>query len=248
MLTKTFYHFPGSSVLLEKSLWKQGCKDWFDFLLRPDRFQLGSLDYKAWLNPIQQSLQAYHEKDALYFDRVLGPHQAWRAWKDYRDSCVYLDIETNGSRGPGAVTVVGLYDGADFKCLIRDKDLHHLQELLSKYQMVVTFHGYGFDIPVLKNEFSGIVFPPIHLDLCPTLRQIGLKGGLKKIEEQLGLNRSQDTTGLTGYDAVRLWRSYLYSGNQRALDTLVAYNKEDVVNLEVLAEYAYEQLSKRCRE
>lgn len=243
MLTQTFYHLPGSNSLLEKALWRQGCKDWFDFLKRPDYFDIGSLKYDHWLNPLQETLKAYHEKNAHYFELILSSQNTWRAWEYFKDSCVYLDIETNGGRGEGSTTIVGLYDGDEFNCLVKGKNLHHLPEIISQYKMMITFHGRAFDIPVLRNEFPGISFPGIHLDLCPTLKQLGFKGGLKKIEDQLGIVRAEPTQGMTGFDAVRLWRLYQRTDNKEALEMLIAYNKEDVVNLKSLAEYSYHRLA-----
>jgi uncharacterized protein YprB with RNaseH-like and TPR domain len=40
---------------------------------------------------------------------------------------------------------------------------------------------------------------------------------------------------------VRLWREY-QEGRDKSLETLIEYNREDVVNLERLAEIAYERL------
>jgi uncharacterized protein YprB with RNaseH-like and TPR domain len=70
------------------------------------------------------------------------------------------------------------------------------------------------------------------------MRQIGYRGGLKAIERAMGIERSGETKGLTGRDAVRLWAQYM-RGSDSALDTLLAYNREDVVNLEKLMEHAY---------
>ncbi len=64
---------------------------------------------------------------------------------------------------------------------------------------------------------------------------------MKKIEAEVGIERSPETAGLNGFDAVRLWRAYQY-GNESALDTFLTYNREDVVNLEPLAELAYNKL------
>jgi uncharacterized protein YprB with RNaseH-like and TPR domain len=46
------------------------------------------------------------------------------------------------------------------------------------------------------------------------------------------------TTGrvVDGYEAVRLWWRYVNSDDQDALDTLLQYNREDVVNLRTLKE------------
>ncbi len=41
---------------------------------------------------------------------------------------------------------------------------------------------------------------------------------------------------MDGYQAVILWWRYCRQGDQRALATLLEYNKEDVVNLKALKE------------
>jgi hypothetical protein len=84
-------------------------------------------------------------------------------------------------------------------------------------------------------------FDQIHIDLCPALRRLGYRGGLKSIEEQLGIVRRPETQGLGGWDAVRLWHEWR-RGRREALDLLVAYNTEDIVNLEALLEFAYPKL------
>ena len=81
----------------------------------------------------------------------------------------------------------------------------------------------------------------IHLDLLHPLRHLGYRGGLKAIEAEMGIERSEETIGLHGFDAVRLWHAY-QAGDDEALDILLEYNMEDVVNLEPLAEFAYEGL------
>jgi len=59
-----------------------------------------------------------------------------------------------------------------------------------------------------------------------------LKGGLKIVERLLGIKRR--LTGVDGYIAVQLWYDYVNNNNKEALQTLLAYNEEDVVNLRVL--------------
>lgn len=44
---------------------------------------------------------------------------------------------------------------------------------------------------------------------------------------------------IDGYFAVFLWHDYQENGNEKALETLLAYNIEDVVNLEILMVMAY---------
>jgi len=61
---------------------------------------------------------------------------------------------------------------------------------------------------------------------------------LKKIERQLGMSRGI-MSELNGFHAVVLWKRYKTTGNEEYLDTLLAYNIEDVLNLEYLLNYAY---------
>jgi uncharacterized protein len=116
--------------------------------------------------------------------------------------------------------------------------------VISHYSMIVTFFGHGFDVPALQRRFPGVGMDHIHLDLCPALRKVGYRGGLKRIEKQFGIERSPETDGLSGFDAVRLWRSYYRMGNDAALERLIAYNREDCVNLVPLAEAAYKRLKR----
>jgi uncharacterized protein YprB with RNaseH-like and TPR domain len=70
------------------------------------------------------------------------------------------------------------------------------------------------------------------------LARLGLKGGLKGCEKQMGINRGT-LDGIDGAFAVLLWREYERYDNELALETLLAYNIEDTVNLERLLVEAY---------
>lgn len=148
----------------------------------------------------------------------------------------------NGIGHPHQARVEQTKEGAGFTALVKGVDLENFRDIISNYSMIVTFFGHGFDIPVLQRRFPGLRMDQIHLDLCPALRKVGFKGGLKRIEKHLGIKRSSETEGLTGYDAVKLWRSYYRMRNDDALETLIAYNREDCVNLLPLAEAAYKRL------
>ena len=97
--------------------------------------------------------------------------------------------------------------------------------------------------PVLQNVFA----ERLHIDLCPLLKTLGYKGGLKNIERQIGLNRRPETDGLNGMDAVRLWQLYRRGGEsaEDALRLLHRYNEEDVVNLKALLDFALPKLKAR---
>lgn len=241
MLERTFLHIPGVGAHTERALWAAGCHSWADLAGGLDRFSCGAAGRDEVARHLDWSQEAFAKGHHQFFARGLGMGEAWRAWPDFRDRCVYLDIETDGGRSGSAITTIGLYDKDGFTGLVRDVDLGNFPDIISQYSMVVTFFGAGFDLPMLQKRFAHVRFDQIHLDLCPTLRKLGLRGGLKAIEKQLGLARGDDTDGLTGLDAIRLWRQH-QRGDRKALETLVAYNREDVVNLETLAEYAYNRL------
>lgn len=246
MLTETFLHVPGIGRDTERGLWEQGCLTWSDYLSDPSRFSVGSASRELTRQTVEDSVVALDAGNHQYFHHALGLGEAWRAWPEFKDRTVYLDIETDGGRYGDAVTTIGLWDGKEFTALVKGQDLENFRDLISHYSMIVTFFGSGFDLPMLQKRFPGLVFDQIHLDLCPTFRRVGVRGGLKKIEVQMGLSRGEDTQGLSGLDAIRLWREY-QRGRQASLDRLIAYNREDVVNLEHLTQIAYDRLRTSLR-
>ena len=80
-----------------------------------------------------------------------------------------------------------------------------------------------------------------HFDLCFAAKRLGIKGGLKKIEQDVGIERDESVLGLDGYDAVKLWE-LARRGSHGAIDTLVKYNREDTVNLFRIATLFYDML------
>ncbi len=245
MLESTFLHIPGVGPQTERALWDQGCRTWYDLLDGLEGYSCGTASKGLVRDQLLQSQASLESGNHQFFGRGLGLKEAWRAFPEFRHSCVYLDIETDGGSAGDSVTTIGLYDGLEYRVFLKDRDLETFRDVISNYSMVVTFFGAGFDLPMLQRRFRGIQFDQIHLDLCPALRRLGLKGGLKKIEKQLGVQRSDEADGLDGWAAVRLWRRYSALGDEEALRTLIAYNREDVVNLERLAEYAYDGLKEQ---
>lgn len=241
MLVNTFCHVPGVGSVSERALWEQGCTTWHEYLAAPENFSIGGAARNQFDKFVNRSIKNLESKDYGFFATTLGSREAWRAWPDFRSSCVYLDIETDGGQSGSSITTIGLYDGSDFRCLIKGQDLESFPELIQEYALIVTFFGTGFDVPMLKRAFPRVRFDQIHIDLCYALKRIGYRGGLKSIEKQLGITRGDGTDGLSGFDAIRLWNEYL-EGRDSSLETLIEYNREDVVNLETLAEIAYSRL------
>ena len=247
MLEKTFVHVQGIGYQTERRLWDQGADCWNTFLADPTAYQVSRTRLPILIDTVSRSPDALARGDYGFFRERLAQRDHWRALRDFPDRVVYLDIETDGGTDFDNVTVVGVYDGKQLRQYVRGENLLDFPEAMENAALIVTFFGGGFDIPVLRNAFPRVRFNQLHLDLCPTLRRLGLAGGLKSIERQLGIERSPETAGLNGWDAVRLWREWRY-GSKEALDVLLRYNGEDVLNMAPLADVAYYGLSKRLAE
>ncbi len=151
----------------------------------------------------------------------------------------YLDIETTGlSLTDCMVTVIGMYicNGEDARVVqLVGKDIttNGLLEALEGVSKIYTYNGSRFDLPFI-NGCLGIdlnrIFP--HRDLMYDCWKNNLYGGLKAVERQLGIERR--LKDMNGYEAVRLWWKYVDSFDLEALNKLLEYNKEDVVNLKTL--------------
>ncbi|GKS57899.1 hypothetical protein YTPLAS18_14260 [Nitrospira sp.] len=162
---------------------------------------------------------------------------------------MYLDIETTGAdASPDSVTVVGIHRDACTLQLVAHENLSErsINEMFDGAAMLVTFFGSVFDVPFLRRAYPHLRVPPLHVDLCFLARRVGLHGGLKSVEHQVGLARADDLAGLTGWDAVLLWHQHR-QGNSRALERLLGYNRADTEHLAPLAEYIYERVSRQLR-
>jgi len=87
-------------------------------------------------------------------------------------------------------------------------------------------------VPFIESCFSTHL-DQAHIDLRYVLKSLGYSGGLKACEKKLGIDRG-DLDGVDGYFAVILWKDYLKTKNPKSLETLLAYNIADVMNLEIL--------------
>lgn len=243
MLEHTFVHLSGIGPRLERTLWDRGCLTWDQLLADPDQYLPSKrLSRRRLADELSQSRRCLEDGEHQYFQARLNANDVWRVWPCFPRATAYLDIETTGGRvDDNWITVIGLWDSEGYHPYVAGENLGAFRDAISRYSVVVTFSGTSFDLPLIEAQL-GIRFDQIHIDLCPLLRRVGLGGGLKRIEATLGIRRSPHTIGLTGWDAVKLWRRYEMRGDDRALDLLLDYNREDVANLVPLAAHAYARM------
>jgi hypothetical protein len=149
----------------------------------------------------------------------------------------YLDIETTGlSPYTHRVTVVGISFGDDEDVVqLVGKDINGkaLTEVLVMASTIYTYNGTRFDLPFLDAHVGIDLRADFkHIDLMFDCWRRGLYGGLKVVEQVLGIRR--EVVGVDGLEAVRLWHRYERFHDHDALELLLAYNREDVLNLKRL--------------
>ncbi|MBI4965211.1 MAG: ribonuclease H-like domain-containing protein [Desulfomonile tiedjei] len=237
MLRNTFCHIPGIGPKSEHDLWNRGIRSWDDVA---QARSLESVPSRYYLlrSRVRESIQSLKEGDCRYFAEALPTSQHWRLFGDFRDSAVYLDIETSGLAGGGScITTIATFDGKSVMWYVKGRNLEQFKQDIQKYKLVVTYNGSCFDVPFIESYLKIRMRQP-QIDLRFLLKSLGYTGGLKGCEKKLGLDRDE-LDGVDGYCAVLLWNDFATRGNKKALETLLAYNVLDAVNLETLMVTAY---------
>ena len=241
LLKKTFQHIEGIGAKKEALLWEAGAKDWNDVLENLEHYDIPESLISSLKCELPKSIYAYNAKNYNYFLKRLSSSALYRLYPLLKEKTVFLDIETTGIKPEKAhITVIGCYDGVETKVFIYNRNEREFLDYIKKYSIVVTFNGSCFDIPFLEKYFSTKIKCK-QIDLRFVLKDLGYTGGLKKIEEDLGLSRGDDMQGVNGYTAVLLWNYYLDTKDETAIDSLVHYNLLDTINLEYLLCFSYNQ-------
>jgi len=234
MLTKTFCHIKGISTNTEKLLWDNGIHTWDDFTEKADTITCISKGKRGIIDlELPTSKKALENNDIQYFKKMLDSKQHWRLHN--MGKIGYVDIETTGISSSDGITVIGIYDGVTSYLYVQGKNLEDAHEKLKEFEIVVTFNGKQFDIPFIERHFF-CKYSFVHLDLRYMLNELGLRGGLKSIEREVGIIRDSDVAGIDGFEAINLWYRYK-RGCQQSLEKLLKYNEQDIVHLKTLLEY-----------
>ena len=171
---------------------------------------------------------------------------------------LYLDTETTGLGGSGTVAfLVGMGFLTDngfevHQFLMRDYPeerylLKHVAAGLGKFDVLCTFNGTTFDVPLLESRFlmnrmdrNCLDLP--HLDLlhmCRRLWKLRLgRCNLGRLEEViLGKPREDD---LPGSEVPQRYFTYLKTKQMSLLDDILKHNAQDIASLCVLLNHMAE--------
>jgi uncharacterized protein len=241
LLRATFQLVPGLGPTREKSLWQAGVIDWEDWERPPEqtaRIVPEALREKL-VRATAQAQAALALRDLPALAGALPSREMWRLYASFWHRAVYLDIETERDEG---ITAIGIYDERGPRILLAGRDLETFPDEVGPDCLLVTFNGACFDVPVLRRAFPHWRAPAAHIDLRAVWTRLGQWGGLKVIEERLGLGRPDHLRGVTGQTAVWLWRD-AQRGNRGALQRFAEYNLYDTINLRALLVMAHNQLA-----
>ncbi len=178
------------------------------------------------------------------------------------DKFIFLDTETSGlSGGTGTfVFMIGLGFQSDegfhlVQLFMRDPGqemsfLAALNHFINSFEVVVTFNGKAFDIPLLNmrhvlNGFTSPFKEIDHIDILPLARRIWRNRlsnrALSNLEiEILGVERTQ--AEVPGWMIPELYFEYLRSGDARPLAGIFYHNANDILSLAGLFYYLAKML------
>lgn len=237
MLRNTFHHISGIGLKMEEKLWSAGLLDW-QTAVAAHGLNLPLKNKQAVLTHIHESMTQLHLRNPSYFEKRLPSGSHWRLFPEFRAETAFLDIETDGlDNMDGMITTIALYDGVSIRHYVNGRNLEAFVDDIRPYKILVTYNGKCFDVPFIEKYFR-IKLTQTQIDLRYVLAGLGFKGGLKRCEAAFGIDRG-DLKGLDGFFAPLLFQEYERNRNPKALETLLAYNIEDVVNLETLMVLAY---------
>ncbi len=246
MLRNTFIHLPGIGLHRERALWGQGILDWRDFLAAAAEERLSSKLCQRAVPVLRECEIAFERGDISVFRDLLPHRETWRLYPHFADQALFLDIETTGLSPYGdQVTLIGALGGGKLALFVNGVNLDQFPAYVAQFPLLVTFNGSQFDVPFLRAHFPGARLDQAHIDLRFVLGSLGYRGGLKVVEQTLGLSRDPVIQGVDGFEAVRLWHRYR-RGDRAALTKLALYNLTDVVNLVELVEIAVNHKVRRA--
>ncbi|THE66279.1 exonuclease [Salinadaptatus halalkaliphilus] len=242
-IENSFIPVRGVGETTERRLWEHGITHWEEF----DGSVVGDTVGQRIETFIDDGWTHLERGDVTVFAEALPASSRWRLYENVRKSTCFLDIETTGLDAThNDVTTVSLHRNGDTTTFVAGRDLTagRLESELEAASLLVTFNGQRFDVPFLETCFDLEVSTP-HLDLMYPCKKLGLSGGLKAIERELGIDR--DMPDISGRDAVRLWHEY-ERGDEGSLETLVEYNRADTRNMEPLLDIVTDRLHEQVFE
>jgi uncharacterized protein len=236
MVRGAFLHLPGIGPIRAARLHALGVRQWGDLGPQPPPgLRLGPASWTALLAAVARCDQALATCDIAFLTQTLCGPDLWRLLAAYGDRAAFLDLETDGLHYGARITVIACLWHGRLYTFVQDENLDDVLDLLQEIELLVTFNGASFDVPMIRYVFHIPELPCAHLDLRWVCYHAGWRGGLKSVEQQLGLQRPADLVGVDGAEAVELWTCWEREHSRPHRDLLVRYCGADAVALRGVA-------------
>lgn len=162
--------------------------------------------------------------------------------RQFPERVMFLDVETTGlSHFYDEITIIGWSIAGRSNTIVKGQATELLIEDCRSAVAIVTFNGKRFDARFLANELPQLELPEVHIDLMYLARRVGLKGGQKAIERQLGIDLRAPISDVDGFAAVLLWHRYI-RGELAALKSLIRYNRADIGAMGAILDHVLAEL------
>jgi len=167
--------------------------------------------------------------------------KTWIAiYEKLKDKALCMDIECCYWNGP--ISLVGIYKPTEGQIIsesfVKGQNLTrtNLKHAFKDCKLLITYNGLKFDVPKLQKDFPGTLPKKIPtFDIYIFSKLLGINTNLKVLETSLGIERHESVEGKR-HVSTRLWKRWSEKNDKKALDLLIEYNRQDVINMYPLAE------------
>ena len=154
MVRGAFLHLPGIGPVRSARLRDLGVRDWGELGPQPPAgLRLGPASWAALLEAVARCDQAQAAGDIGFLARALRGPDLWRLLAAYGDRAAFVDIETDGLHHGARITVIACLWQGRLHTFVQDENLDEFLDLLQHVELLVTFNGASFDIPMIRNGF-----------------------------------------------------------------------------------------------
>jgi uncharacterized protein YprB with RNaseH-like and TPR domain len=234
-LEQSLLHLPHVGPKRAAQLAAAGCGTWSAIVAAAQPVGMSASRWDEVQAEARRCLAAVAADDPRPLAQALASREQWRVLAHWFDQASFFDIETSGLEPESEVTLVVCLHRGRLHHFLKGENLDDFLALLDEVKLLVSFNGAGFDVPRIEDRFHIPKIPCAHVDLRWLCHHRGWQGGLKSIEQQLGLHRPADLQGLGGAQAVWLWQVWQERHSAAARRTLERYCAADVVALQLLA-------------
>lgn len=248
MIERSFVMLPKVGLRTEQLLWHNGITSWEGFV---QARSLAGISDKRLMALKEFALKVIElERRGRVHDLglLLPSKERWRLLRQWDRRFAALDLEViRRGHGMKPVVVTIRRGSEDCRTFVSGDDLcwRAIRDALEDVDFLVTFNGSSFDLPLLTRAGYSVE-KPLQIDLRRCAARAGLSGGLKEIENALGIRRPRDLEFSTSEQVSYLWRLWEERGSKNALDLLIRYNQQDVDSLVSLSNFIYRRLAEKA--